>query len=342
MNIPGINGLLNYHIEGDDALLYLGRDRYERAGMGAEIHPSNPDHLSQILKVLPNGRSSTVHLPYSVALDHDDTDIIRDFVFAGGSEISGYVLHDTMLYREDLDKGLEYIKKLSGKLQGKSDGVVYVEYAVGLPFEVYYDLAQKIKDLPNIGVCIDIGHLAINATVADFYKKHPSIYVRDLKPDSDMSMETYHKIDESVCNGRRDSFSIIEALCKVGASVHFHLHDGHPMSTFSPYGVCDHLPFFWEIPTFLPEVGSIGGIYGILGLRRVLEIALGNISDEKLTFTLEIHPQPGQKELDIELLQYFSNWTDLTNAKSMNFWMDLVIQNAMIFKELCEDIVGER
>ena len=92
-----------------------------------------------------------------------------------------------------------------------------------------------------------------------------------------MSMETYHKIDESVCNGRRDSFSIIEALCKVGASVHFHLHDGHPMSTFSPYGVCDHLPFFWEIPTFLPEVGSIGGIYGILGLRRVLEIALGNI-----------------------------------------------------------------
>ena len=146
MNIPSINGLLNYHIEGDDALLYLGRDRYERAGMGAELHPSTPDHLSQILKVLPNGRSSTVHLPYSVALDHDDTDIIRDFVFAGGSEISGYVLHDTMLYREDLDKGLEYIKKLSGKLQGKSDGVVYVEYAVGLPFEVYYDLAQKIKN----------------------------------------------------------------------------------------------------------------------------------------------------------------------------------------------------
>ena len=340
MKIPDVNGLLNYHIKGDEALLHLGHDRYEIAGIGAELHPASPEHLSQILKFAPAGRTSTVHLPYSVVLDHDDTDTICDFVFAGGSKISGFVLHDSMSYRDDISSGIEYIKRLSSKLEGKTDAFVCVEFAVGLPFEVYFDLIMQIKDLPNIGACIDIGHIGINATVADFYRTHPSIYVRDLKPDPGMSLETFYKIEQSTLAGRNCAFKYIEQICKSGAYVHFHLHDGHPMSTFSPYGVCDHLPFFMEIPTLLPEIGAIGGMYGVSGLRHILELAITNIPQQRRTFTLEVHPQPGAKKVLREHMKYFANWSDMTNAYAMNYWMELVIQNSIIFKDLCRDILS--
>lgn len=340
MKIPEVNGLLNYHIEGDEALLHLGRDRYERAGIGAELHPATPKDLVKMLRFAPLGRTSTVHLPYSIVLDHDDTDTIRDFVMAGGRKISGYVLHDSMFYRDDLDTGIELLKKLSKKLEGKTDAHVCVEYAVGLPFEVYFELVTRVKDLPNIGICTDIGHLGMNATDYKFYRKHPSIYVRDLKPNPDMKLETYYKIEEACIAGREYALKYIDDICKSGNYVHFHLHDGHPMSTFSPYGVCDHIPLFWEIPTLLPEIGAVGGIYGVSGLRKVLESALTHIPEGMRTFTFEIHPQAGKTMIENQSLGYFSGWKDLTNAYKMNFWMDLVIQNCMLFKNICRDIIN--
>ena len=142
MRIPVVNGLLNYHIKGDEALLHLGRDRYERAGMGVEIHPASPEHLRGILKFIPPESASTAHLPYSVKLDHDATALIRDFVLAGGDAVKGYILHDTMFYQENLEEGLKYICKLDEILKGRTEAVVFLEYAVGLPFPLFLKLAE--------------------------------------------------------------------------------------------------------------------------------------------------------------------------------------------------------
>ena len=339
MRVPAVNGLLNYHIKGDEALLYLGRDRYERAEMGAEIHPASPEHLRSILKFTPAGVRSTVHLPYAVTLDYDTIALIRDFVVAGGEKISGYVLHDTLFYATDLAAGLDIIRRLNMALTGWSGAVVHIEYAVGLPFAVFRELAEGISELDNIGICVDIGHIGINATAAAYAELNPGVDVKRLKPGADVTSAVYADIALAVQNGRKFAFDYIESLVNIGVKMHFHLHDGHPLSTFSPYGVCDHLPFFWEIPTLLPDIGSVGGIYGVSGLKRVLEIVLVANNQSQMSYTIEIHPQPGQKELEPGQRGYFSGWTDLTNARAMNFWMDIVIQNAVIFQDLCREIL---
>ncbi len=341
MVLPVINGLLNYHIKGDEALLYLGCSRYTQAGFGVELHPGTPAHMQEILKFIPEGSSSTAHLPYSVVLDHDDTEKICDFAAAGGNLIRGYILHDTAYYRENSEAGLDLIRLLSRKLEGKTSGVVFLEYAAGLPFELYYAIAEKISNLSNIGICIDIGHIAIKAIGIELSKVLPAQDLRTLKPGADLNYDKYKLVAQAVEAGRKFALEFIEQLTGIGNYVHFHLHDGHPLSTFSPYGVRDHIPFFWEIPTYLSEVGAVGGLYGVAGLRRILSLALANIAAEKLSLTLEIHPQPGLKELTAENLGYFSEWQDLINAKAMNFWMDLVIQNCMITRDLCRDLGRE-
>ncbi len=338
MAMPAINGLLNYHIKGDEALLYLGCSRYTQAGFGVELHPGTPEHMKEILKFVPAGSSSTAHLPYSVVLDHDDTDRICDFVAEGGDIIGGYVMHDSAYYRENSEHGVELISKLSNKLDGKTNGVVFLEYAAGLPFDLYYSIAEKITSLPNIGICIDIGHISIKAIAEELSKVLPEQDQRALRPGGDLTYDKYKLVAQAVHDGRGKALKLIESLAKIANFVHFHLHDGHPLSTFSPYGVRDHIPFFWEIPTQLREVGAVGGLYGVTGLRRVLQIAIANISVEKLSLTLEIHPQPGQKDIAAENMEYFAEWRDLTNAKAMNFWMDLVIQNCLIVRDLCTEM----
>ncbi len=340
MSRPIVNGLLNYHIKGDDALLYLGKDRYQRAGMGVEIHPGTPEHLGQILKFTPDTGRSTAHLPYSVVLDHDDTDRVRDFVLTGGSQIAGYVLHDTLFYVDNFAAGIELIKRLSGKLEGHSEGVVYIEYAACLPFELFYKLVEAVTGLPNIGICLDVGHIGINATMLELREINQNFADEDLKPGPAMTLERYNTIAGAAQRGREFAINYVESICKHEIPIHFHLHDGHPLSTFSPYGVCDHLPFFWEIPTLLPNIGAIGGLYGVSGLKRILEIALRRINVSKTSFTLEIHPQKGFKVLEDEYLNHFANWADLTNARAMNYWIDLVIQNGMIFNNLCTEILS--
>ena len=69
---------------------------------------------------------------------------------------------------------------------------------------------------------------------------------------------------------------VIEGIGAIGKPLHFHLHDGHPSSTFSEYGVCDHLSFFQEIPIPFAHRGAhaLPTIFGPLGLLRVVSAAM--------------------------------------------------------------------
>ena len=338
MEIPDIFGLLSYHIDGDYALFHLARERYSRAGFGLEVHPGSQEHLQELFKFMPEMKPASVHLPYDAVLYNDHTDFIAGMVLSGGDKVKTYVLHDTMEYLNDAAKGIELLKKLDSLLAGTSHGRVCLEYAAGLPFDLFLEIINEISCLDNIGVCIDIGHVGIGAVKQDYQLKFPGQDVCSIKPSTSLSKEIYAEIASSVIAGRNKALEYIEELCRCGVYTHFHLHDGHPLSTFSPYSVCDHLPFYWEIPTMIPEIGSVGGMYGVSGLEEILRIAKNNLDVQMSSFTLEVHPQAGKSRIDEEFLAYFSDWNDLTNAQWMNYWIDIVIQNCLLVKNIWEKI----
>src|SRR5436305_461690 len=65
---------------------------------------------------------------------------------------------------------------------------------------------------------------------------------------------------------------VVENLGALGKPVHFHLHDAHPLSTFSPFGVSDHLSFLAEIPLRFDYPGrrSLPLMFGPPGLGRIV------------------------------------------------------------------------
>jgi len=121
---------------------------------------------------------------------------------------------------------------------------------------------------------------------------------------------------------------LVTKLGTLGKVLHFHLHDGHPLSTFSPFGVSDHLSFFAKIPLQFEYDGARSAplMFGPDGLAKIVTASLHAASAEQLSFTLEIHPTQHQLSLgDAESL--FGHWRDKTNAERMNHWLCLLEQN---------------
>jgi hypothetical protein len=110
--------------------------------------------------------------------------------------------------------------------------------------------------------------------------------------------------------------------------MHFHLHDGHPLSTFSPYGVSDHLSFLAEIPLRDPYHGrsSLPLMFGPAGLRRIVSAAIRSLARERVSCTLEIHPDFGRLPLG-DAAPLFRHWTDTTHAEQMNHWLEVLGRN---------------
>ena len=130
--------------------------------------------------------------------------------------------------------------------------------------------------------------------------------------------------------------SAIEGIGAIGKPLHFHLHDSHPSSTFSEFGVSDHLSFLQEIPIPFAYRGAhtLPTIFGPLGLLRVVSAALRTPAAQVLSFTLEIHPPAGRSELR-EYGHLFKHWRDLTNAERMNHWIDVLLQNHRLLRDAC-------
>jgi hypothetical protein len=121
---------------------------------------------------------------------------------------------------------------------------------------------------------------------------------------------------------------LIEQLGELGKPVHFHLHDGHPLSTFSPFGISDHLSFLMEMPLNFEYRGrrSVPLMFGRAGLHQIVRKAVRAIGRERVSFTLEIHPVSGRLALG-DASPLFSHWTDKTNAERMNQWLGVLREN---------------
>jgi hypothetical protein len=214
--------------------------------------------------------------------------------------------------------------------------LVLIEYAAGLELAMFVALHEAVRDCPRISACIDIGHVGIFQCQRAFQRKHPNLDVWQLKA-STPELCTHIASVQAACGTALPAvLEMVASLSRLNKPLHFHLHDGHPSSTFSPYGVSDHLSFFQEIPIPFGYRGSyaLPAMFGPLGLQRIVAAARAALPDEMLSFTLEIHPPAGRQPLG-EYTSLFGHWQDRTNAERMQYWIEVLLRNHRLLQDAC-------
>ena len=331
-SIPRIFWILQPRIAGDDALLRLARHRIEQAGAGAEFYAATPEELRWLLRFRPRPAGPViVHLPHDInLLDADSRRLVLDFAdLAAREKIYGLVLHDHHKMSGLFSDYTGALKKLNTALERIAGGpYLFVEYAAMLAPHFFCDLLKNVRSLEKISACLDIGHLGIRQLGETFRKLHRDIDVLSLTALDPRLPGLIADVDQAVRSVPPVTIEVVRALGSLGKPLHFHLHDGHPLSTFSRFGFADHISFFEEIPIPFLHNGkvSLPPMYGAQGLAAVVREALRVLPADRLTFTLEIHPLPGYLHLS-DVGHLFRHWHNKTNAEQMNYWLMILLQH---------------
>jgi hypothetical protein len=335
-------GLFEKRIEGDDALLELARLRFQQAGMGAEMHAATPQQLEELMRFRPSFVKSTteggpagdlpviVHLPrHFNLLNEDHRNQITAMASAFAGRIYGQVIHDHSDLISRADDFVKAARAIESRLTDiRACPLLFVEYAAGLEPRMFARFFESIRELNHISSCIDIGHVGIKQARNTFASMHPGEDICALKSLPGRIPEMISDVETAVGSGLPTVLDLIEALGKIGKPVHFHLHDGHPLSTFSPYGVSDHLSFLMEMPLGFEYRGrrSVPLMFGRAGLQQIAKKAVQSIGRERVSFTLEIHPLAGQLALG-DAAPLFNQWVDKTHAERVNHWLVVLSEN---------------
>jgi len=328
-------GLFEKRIEGDDCLMELARRRFQQGGMGAEMHAGTPEQLDGLMKFRPSQEAPVVvHLPRDFHLaDPRSQWRILDFASRFAGRVHGLVLHDhtdMAWHREDFLRAAREMESRLAKIDRCP--MLFIEYAVGLEPNTFAGFFASIRELARISACIDIGHVGIRQARAAYSEIHPGQDICALKSHDVLLPEVMAEVEAVVSAAPATVLELVEMLGAAGKPVHFHLHDAHPLSTFSPFGVSDHLSFLTEIPLRFEYRGgrSTPLMFGPAGLGRL--VAKANEAIGCVSFTLEIHPIPERLSLgDAEPL--FGHWRDKTNAEQMNHWLSVLGQNHTLLLE---------
>jgi len=324
-------GLFEKRIEGDDCLLELAQLRFQEAGMGAEMHAGTPEQLERVLQFRPAPDAPVVvHLPRDFNLaDENCRRRIVDFAGRFAGRVHGLVLHD---HRDMATRPQDFLRaaqELDSRLQPIARcPLVFVEYAAGLEPEVFVNFFESIRELEKVSACIDVSHVGIRQAQRAFARIHPGEDVCALKSQTSKLPELMADVDAAVHSALPTVLNLITAIGALGKPVHFHLHDGHPLSTFSPFGVSDHLSFLMEIPLAFEYCGQRSAplMFGPTGLSKIVAQALNKIGSGGVSFTLEIHPTFERLPLG-DAATLFSHWRDKTNAEKMNRWLAVLQAN---------------
>jgi hypothetical protein len=333
-------GLFEKRIEGDNCLMELARLRFQQAGMGAEMHAGTPWQLDGLMKFRPSETAPVVvHLPRDFHLaDARSQGCILDIASRFAGRVHGLVMHDhtDMAWRRDdavraaweMDSRLANIDRCP---------MLFVEYAVGLEPNTFAAFFESIRDLPRISACIDIGHVGIRQARAAYSAIHPGDDICELKSKDALPPEVMAAVEAAVVAAPATILDLVAGLGTLGKPVHFHLHDAHPLSTFSPFGVSDHLSFLMEIPLRFEYRGkrSVPLMFGPAGLRRLVAKAIESIGT--VSFSLEIHPTADRLSLG-DADPMFGHWRDKTNAEQMNHWLSVLGQNHALLLECIEAV----
>jgi hypothetical protein len=335
---PLLHAMFHRQVWGDESLLRLAQERFHAADLGPEFYPENPAALVHYMSFHPGQSSgtSTVHLPRHLDLFNPRSlDEIVAFARCCGPGVRGMIVHDQPDVAGRFEEYVRQVRVLNERLEEAGPGpMLFIEYAVGLEVPRFVELFEAVRDCQRISACIDISHIAIRQCQRAFSQSHPGIDPCGMKPGSPELPVHVEEIQEVCRMAVPVVLDVIEGIGAIGKPLHFHLHDGHPSSTFSEFGVSDHLSFFQEIPIPFSHRGAhaLPTIFGPLGLLRVVSAAQRTPAADLLSFTLEIHPPAGHRELG-EYGHLFRHWRDLRNGERMNNWIDVLLQNHRLLRD---------
>lgn len=338
-SVPRIFWILQKHIAGDDSLLELARHRLSQAGAGAEFYANSTEELQWLLRFRPHPEAPVVvHLAHNLdILDSNSRQKVLDFAaLAARENIYGLVLHDHHKMTGLFSDYTNALKKLNAAIAAiPGSPYLFLEYAAMLAPHFYCDILKHIQPLEKISACIDVGHLGIRQTYETFRKLHRDINVLSLLPVDPRLPDLFHDVDLATRSALPTAIEVIQTLGRLGKPLHFHLHDGHPLSTFSRYGYSDHISFFEEIPIPFFHNGRVGmpPMFGAHGLEAMVREAMGLLPAELLTFTLEIHPLPGYLHLG-DVGHMFRHWQNKINAERMNYWLMILRQHHAFLQKI--------
>lgn len=332
---PPLLALFEKRFEGDDALMALLRLRFQQAQLGAEIHGGTVEHLEAILQFRPSPAAPVViHLPRHFNLTDASSRqqiVVLATHFAG--RVRGMVLHD---HPDLAARPRDYraaARQLEAVLAGiRQSPLLFIEYAACLEPAVFAEFFASIGGSPCLGPCIDTGHVGIRQVRAAYAQRHPKEDICALKSDPARLPPLIEEIDDVLRSALPAVLGLVKELGELGQPMHFHLHDGHPLSTFSPFGVSDHLSFSARIPITFEHAGqrTLPLMYGPAGLAQIRAQAMQSVDSARLSFTLEIHPTGEQLDL-ADAAPLFRHWRDQTHARQTNHWLSILQQNRELF-----------
>jgi hypothetical protein len=214
---------------------------------------------------------------------------------------------------------------------------LFIEYAVGLEPELFIELLKAILDLKRVSACVDIGHIGLWQARSVYSRKHPGEDVCAITSDDLELPELIEDVQAAVRSALDAVLHVIRALGHLGKPLHFHLHDAHPFSSFSPLGISDHLSFMDEIPIPFAYKGkkSLHPMFGPSGLLRIVTESLQLLGPDRVSFSLEIHPIEGRLPLG-DASYLFNHWEDKGNAERMNYWLSVLLRNHQLVSEACK------
>jgi hypothetical protein len=330
-------GLFERRIQGDDCLMELASRRFNEARMGAEIHAAGPEQLESDMNFRPWPNAPVmVHLPRDFNLaDERSRTGVYEFARRFEGRVCGLVLHDHKSMVECTSAYLAAAREVNRRLsQQHTAPRLYIEYAVGLDPVEFANFFESISDLDRVGPCIDISHVGIKAARVAYARNHGGEDIRSLKSQPPRLQHVIDDVQTAVAAGCTAVFDLVKAISAGNNPVHFHLHDGHPLSTLSPFGVSDHLSFLTEIPLSFEHSGrrSVPSMFGPAGLRGLVTHVLKLLGHRQLSFTLEIHPDNQRLPLN-DAVDLFNHWTDKTNAEKMNHWLSVLTVNHVLLRQ---------
>ena len=323
--------LFQKRIDGDDSLLELARLRFREAGLCPEFYAESTAELEWLLKFKPSQSSpAMVHLPRETNLfARPGRNMVMDFARVFKGRVFGLVVHDQTDIADRFDEYISRLREIDRELK-KSEGgpLLFIEYAAGLAPEAYINIFKTVFDLHCISACIDVGHIGLRHAQMAYQQKHPDRDIFALKADDPQLPALIDDIQEAAGSAREGVLHVIRQLGQLDKPLHMHLHDGHPLSSESPFGTSDHLSFLEGIPLPFEYKGnnSVSPMFGPSGLTGIVDEALQSAGPERVSFSLEIHPTTERLALG-NASYLFSHWIDKGNAEKMNSWLWTLIEN---------------
>lgn len=323
-----LRGLFEQRHAGDEALLRLMRLRFEQAGIGAELHPRDPDDLERLLAFAPqDGPLPTAHLARDLdLLSAEDRACVATFARRFSGRMAGFVVHDQPHMADRTDALVAALRTLDDDIAGHGP-VVFVEYASGHPPGWFADLGMRVADLASVSFCIDIGHVGLHQAHRAFAASTPDVGLERLRSGGELLARHVDQLEDAVATALPTVLALTRDLARAGKPLHLHLHDAHPLIP----GLSDHVSFLSRVPLPFDHRGrrSLDTMFGPDGLCEIVDTAVSSSADAPPSLMLEIHQVEGRRPLD-DAADLFGHWTDRTNAERTNHWLAVLAENARL------------